>query len=166
MALVPKNGNDTVYTPNQLALTIVKALNPKGLILEPCSGGGAFVRAFEKQGLEYISCEIDKGSDFFDFKDRVDWVITNPPWSQARKFLQHSMSVADNIAFLITINHFLALKARFRDMKEKGFWVSEVLLCDTPKEFPQSGFQLGVVVIKKLKDEEKIITKWRDLDAR
>jgi len=44
----------------------------------------------------------------------------------------------------------LALKARLRDMKENNYGIREVLLLDkTPKEFPQSGFQWGVVWIQK-----------------
>ena len=35
----------------------------------------------------------------------MDWIITNPPWSQIRRFLQHALSLADHVVFLFTINH-------------------------------------------------------------
>jgi hypothetical protein len=58
------------------------------------------------------------------------------------------MEVADNIVFLTTINH-LWLKARLRDVWERGFGIKEILLFDTPKNFPQSGFQIGCFYLKK-----------------
>lgn len=45
-AIPSKGGNDVVYTPDPLALAIVEHFQPRGTILEPFAGGGAFVRAF------------------------------------------------------------------------------------------------------------------------
>ncbi len=146
-SLVPKGGNDIVYTPQELAKQIVEHFKPSGVVLEPCSGAGAFVKAIRDfTGEKPLECEIAKGKDFFKFETRVDWVITNPPWSLARKFAQHAYELADNVVFLITINHFTALKARFRDMEKAGFAIREIALVDTPpKPWPQSGFQLGAI---------------------
>ena len=89
---------------------------------------------------------MSEGHDFFDWDEKVDWIVSNPPWSIYREFAKHSYKWADNVAYLITVNHDLALKARLRDMKEAGFGIREVIMVDTPKEnWPQSGFQLGVV---------------------
>ncbi len=147
--LVPSGGNDLVYTPRLLAEKIVKWANPYGIVLEPCSGTGTFVEAIKAYSCKVIECEIQKGTNFYDFKDRVDWIITNPPWSQARSFMLHSMAICGNIVFLITINHIIALKARLRDLKTNGFWMTKCLLLDTPKEFPQSGFQIGACLVQK-----------------
>lgn len=146
-SLIPKGGNDVVYTPQDLADKIVKHFAPSGTVLEPSAGAGAFVKAIKKvTGRKPLECEIAKGVDFFDFHQKVDWIITNPPWSLARKFAIHSYELADNIVFLITLNHFTALKARFRDMEEAGFAIREIALVDTPpKPWPQSGFQLGAI---------------------
>ena len=146
-SLIPKGGNDVVYTPQDLADKIVKHFAPSGTVLEPSAGAGAFVKAIKKvTGRKPFECEIAKGADFFDFHQKVDWIITNPPWSLARKFAIHSYELADNIVFLITLNHFTALKARFRDMEEAGFAIREIALVDTPpKPWPQSGFQLGAI---------------------
>jgi hypothetical protein len=143
--LVPQNGNDIVYTPDALAKKIVDYFQPTGKCLEPCLGGGAFYHALNgRPGVSVSWCELAQGVDFFQHTEKVDWIITNPPWSKFRAFLKHSMSLADNIVFLVTLNHFQT-KARLRDMKEAGFWFTDVLLLDTPKEFPQSGFQLAAV---------------------
>lgn len=45
-AIPTHGGNDVVYTPDPLARAIVEHFKPRGTILEPFAGGGAFVRAF------------------------------------------------------------------------------------------------------------------------
>jgi len=144
--LAPKGGNDKVWTPDDLAFRIVDHFQPSGLILEPCKGEGSFMRAFSRNGInDAIWCEIDKGVDFLEFNDKVDWIITNPPWSQFRKFLKKSMEVSNNIVFLALLNAWF-MKARVRDMQENGFGLVEVLMVDTPpKPWPQTGFQLAAV---------------------
>ena len=122
-----------------------------GRILEPCEGGGAFTRACTAHGLtDVIALEITRGSDFFEFHERVDWIVTNPPWSLARQFIQHAYRVADNVVFLIILNHVLNLRARIADMGQAGFGIREVLLCATPPlPWPQSGFQLAAIHLSR-----------------
>jgi len=137
--------NDCVDTPKPLAKTLVEHFKPNGIILEPCKGIGNFLKYLPE---ETLWCEITEGKDFMDFNNKVDWIITNPPWSKIRKFLNKSMEVADNVCFLFTINH-LWTKARLRDIKDKGFGIKEILIFDTPREFPPMGFQVGMVHLKK-----------------
>ena len=150
--LIPTNTKreDCVQTPIELAELIIKHFNPSGIVLEPCKGDGNFLKAIEGYGqsISTLWCEILEGKDFFDFKDKVNWIITNPPYSKFRKFLQHSLEISDNIVFLTTINH-LWLKARIRDIEEKGFGIKEIIIFDTPKSFPQSGFQIGAFYLQK-----------------
>ncbi|NJL19363.1 MAG: hypothetical protein HC901_03615 [Bdellovibrionaceae bacterium] len=93
-------------------------------------------------------CEIKEGRDFFEWEEPVDWIITNPPWSQVRAFLGHAMEVADHIVFLMTVNHAWT-KARVRDVRTRGFGMREIALLDMPPEFPQSGFQLGAMYYQR-----------------
>lgn len=151
--LIPTNTKreDCVMTPQYLADALVEHFKPSGKILEPCEGTGNFVKAISNKVMTAHSiqtCEITKNVDFFDFNNKVDWIITNPPYSKMRKFLQHSMEVADNIVFLTSINH-LWLKARMRDVEQLGFGIKEIVYFDTPKEFPQSGFQFGAFHLQK-----------------
>jgi len=147
MVLIPTNTkrNDIVNTPEIFCKETVKHFNPIGSILEPCKGEGNFLK-YLPDNTDW--CEIEEGLDFFNYNKKVDWIITNPPYSIFRKFLNHSMDVADNIVFLTSINHFW-LKARLRDIEEKNFGIKEILLHNTPKNFPQSGFQFGCVYIQK-----------------
>lgn len=94
--------NDKIMTPLYLTKLIVNYFNPKGIILEPCKGSGNFLKFLP---IHSLWCEIDEGIDFFNFQEKVNWIITNPPWSKVRDFLYHSMELSENIVFLMTINH-------------------------------------------------------------
>jgi hypothetical protein len=58
--LVPNGGNDDIQTPGYLANQIVRHFLPlidvkDDLVLEPCAGRGAFVRAFKANGIKNIT---------------------------------------------------------------------------------------------------------------
>jgi hypothetical protein len=131
--------------PMWLAKEIVEHFRPTGRILEPCKGTGNFLNVLPEGTLW---CEITEGRDFFDFHEKVDWIVTNCPWGQVRAFLKHSMELADNVVLLMTINH-VWTKSRLRDIKDMNFGIREIYLVPTPKEFPQLGFQLGGVHFQK-----------------
>ena len=133
--------DDVVQTPLEMAERIVRHFKPTGVVLEPCRGEGNFLRCLPS-GSPW--CEIKEGRDFFDWRGRVDWIVTNPPWSQIRPFLQHAMTVAENIVFLMTVNH-LWTRARVRDVRAAGHAIREICLLEMPETFPQLGFQLGAV---------------------
>ena len=136
--------DDVVMTPTELAEKLVKHFNPQGKGLEPCCGTGNILKFLDNADW----CEISEGKDFFEYNSKVDYIFTNPPFSQIRKFLQHSMELTDNIYFICTINH-LWTKARLRDIESAGFGVKEICIFDTPKNFPQTGFQLGMFYIQR-----------------
>ena len=141
-----KGGNDVVYTPHKLAKYIVDYFNPKGKIIEPCSGNGSFLQYLENADWY----EIEKGKDFFECNDIYDWAITNPPFSKIRQFLLHLYKLnTKNIVFLCPVGHIISFKARLNDMYSNGYGLKEIIFIDTPKEFPRSGFQWGIIHIKK-----------------
>lgn len=140
--------HDLVFTPRALAAHIVNHFAPRGKVLDPCKGEGAFYDQFPDTCEKYW-CEIEMGVDFFAFSEPVHWIITNPPWSKARQFLLHSYCLTDNIVFLITINH-LMTKARLREMERNSFGIREFLGIPTPKApWPQSGFQLAACHLQR-----------------
>lgn len=136
--------NDVVYTPESLAKALIDHFKPQGKGLEPCRGGGNIYKYLDNA--DY--CEIQEGKDFFDYTQKVDYIFTNPPWSDIKRFLLHSYELAENIYMLITINH-IWTKARLRDMKNNNFGIKEICIFNTPKEFPATGFQCGMVYLKK-----------------
>lgn len=149
--------NDLIMTSEALASRIVGYFQPTGVVLEPCKGTGNFLKFFPP-GSPW--CEITEGRDFFAFHQRVNWIITNPPWSKMRAFLKHSMEIAEDVVFLMTINH-LWTKARLRDIDSCGFGIKEIVLIDSPEGFPIQGFQLGVVCLEKGHTGTIALTDWR-----
>jgi len=93
--------NDIVMTPYNTAKFIVDYYNPIGSILEPCAGENVFYNLFTNE--EKYRCEISEGIDFFEFDKKVDWIITNPPYSIYDDFLEKAFEIADNIVFFVPI---------------------------------------------------------------
>ena len=148
MPLIPKTNSpdaDRVYTPDWLAKEIVDRFRPAGRILEPCKGGGAFLRAMP--GCDW--CELDEGRDFLAVDGKWDWIVTNPPWSKIRHFLAKAIELGvPDIVFLMNINA-VATKARLRLIYRNDYHIKEMWCVDTPQEFPQMGFQLAAIHISR-----------------
>jgi hypothetical protein len=85
-------------TPENIAFKIVNYFKPSGKTLEPARGTGNFYKFLKGDW-----CEIDEGRDFFNYNKKVDWIITNPPYSIYDEFLLHSFEIADNIVFLVPL---------------------------------------------------------------
>lgn len=92
---------DIVYTPDAIALDIIRWVKPKGKCLDPCKGDGAFLR-YLPVGADY--CEIREGRDFFDYHQRVDWIIGNPPYSIFETWLAHSFELAKDVVYILPTN--------------------------------------------------------------
>ena len=153
--LTSYSGEDCIMTPKKMAASIIETIKPDGIVLEPCMGDGGFTNVFEDRNIQYEWCEIEKGIDFFNKKEtKANWVITNPPFSKVSKFI-HKSIVLDipNIAFLVTINT-IWMNGKLNFLKEKGYQLQEIYFIESPYfrrigEWRQSGFSLGVLLIKK-----------------
>lgn len=154
-ALSPKANqpkHDLIETPAIWARLVVRHFRPYGPMLDPCRGltSHPFYDAMESYGSGQVDwCEIRSGCDFFGVSGYYQWIITNPPWSQMRKFLRHAMRVADNVVFLVTITH-LDTRARDREIHEAGFGRREALLLpQPPPPWPSSGFLLAAYHLQR-----------------
>lgn len=96
---------DRVMTPDWCAQDMVAWFRPEGRILEPCRGDGAI---FKRLPPGSLWCEIAEGRDFYAFTDRVDWIISNPPYSQLRPWMRHSFTLADEIVYLIPLRNLVS----------------------------------------------------------
>ena len=140
---------DLVMTPPELAAVVIGhfAGRMSGTVLDPARGQGAFHDRFPAC-LDRHWCEITEGRDFLDWHEPVDWVMSNPPWSRLRDFSRHAMRIAPSIVWLAPLTN-LTTRARLRDLDEAGFGIAELVLIDTPKDWPQSGFQLVAAWLRK-----------------
>ena len=92
---------DTVYTKEETAKWIINYYKPAGSVLDASAGKDVFYNNFASK--QRHRCEITDGIDFFEWNKKVDWIITNPPYSIYDYFLQHCFEVADNIVLFVPI---------------------------------------------------------------
>lgn len=111
--------NDKIYTPLKIAKQIIDTFKPTGKVLDAFMGKGAFYDQYP-ENVEKDWCEIDKGRDFFDYNKKVDWIITNPPYSILDEVLEHSFNIANNIVYLVPISKIFTSLKRIRNILKFG----------------------------------------------
>jgi len=141
-----QNQTDKIMTNEKVAIKIIKHFQPTGLVLEPARGTGNFYNNFNKQK---DWCEIDEEKDFFDYNKKVNWIITNPPYSIYDNFLLKCFEVADNVVLLVPLAK--AFKSRKIDNAiEKYGGLKEIVFLGGGGEisFP-FGFPCGCLYYKR-----------------
>jgi hypothetical protein len=140
------NPNDVVLTNRSIAKKIIEYFNPQGLCLDPCKGKGAFYD-YMSHPKEY--CEIQENIDFFTYLKSVDWIISNPPYSNYDNFLLHSFEIAKNIVYLIPLSKIFRGKV-IQEKAEHYGNIKTILIIGTGNElnFPM-GFMCGCVHYEK-----------------
>jgi hypothetical protein len=137
---------DVVYTPRAVAEDIVDFFKPTGVCLDPCRGTGVF---YELLPEPKTWCEIADGVDFFSHVDKADWIVSNPPYSIFDKWLTHSLTIADNIVYLIPVNKLMSSLKKLRRVYDYG-GISHIRYYGTGRSigFP-FGFPVGAVYMKR-----------------
>lgn len=135
------NPNDVIMTPPEIAKKIISWLpiDRYDTLYDPFFGKGVFYNNFPKENLRFWS-EITEGKDFFDFNERVDWIISNPPYSKYTEVMRHSYEIAENIVYLIPLNKVVSSWGRVKDMQKYGgirkLWIMPAGKCGFPFGFP------------------------------
>lgn len=135
--------NDDVMTPPEIAKMlmskIIPFIKPNESLYDPFKGNGAFFDNFPKENLSWWS-EIKEGRDFFDCDGKVDWIISNPPYSKFTEVMQKSYEVADNICYLIPLNKIVSSWGRVLELEKYGgvvkIWILQASKCGFPFGFP------------------------------
>lgn len=107
---------DVVYTPDWAAYDMVSHFAPRGRVLDPCRGKGAFTQFLPDADW----CEISDGRDFFAWTEQVDWVIGNPPYSLTRKWFQHSYTIAQHLVYLVPLRNVFSGFGFVREIHDFG----------------------------------------------
>jgi len=147
--------SDIVFTPVYVSQQILKHLQPCGICLDPCMGDGAF---YNYLPIKKQYCEISKGKDFFDFNNKVDWIIGNPPYSIFEDFLKHSFEISDNVSYLVPTNKIFQRQVIMEMINNYG-GIKSIIIYGSGQliDFP-FGFSVGNFHFKKgYKGETKII---------
>ncbi len=139
------NPNDVVFTPEWLSKQICDMFPIAGKVLEPCKGEGAFLKYLPK---DTDWCEITEGRNYYDYDKKVDWIVTNPPYSDFNRFLEHSFNLADNIVLLVPVAKMFKSMGTLSDVFDYGGFVEIHTLPSSKAGFP-FGFPSGVYYMKK-----------------
>lgn len=139
------NVNDVVFTPDWLAKKICGMFDISGAVLEPCKGEGAFLK-YLPSNTEW--CEIADGINFYDYTKKVDWIVTNPPYSDYNRFLEHAFSLAENIVLLVPVAKMFKSMGTLKSIFDYGGFVSIHTLPASKAGFP-FGFPCAVYYLKR-----------------
>jgi hypothetical protein len=141
--------NHKFYTPSILAEDLVKRINFDGakVALDPCSGKGAFYRAFPKWiAREECEIEYNKGN-FYDWNINVCWIVSNPPFDNLTKWIEHTCKYAD-LGFAYLLPTYAITHNRLKMIESWGFYCDEMTLIENPKEW-NLGFPMAFYIFKK-----------------
>jgi hypothetical protein len=161
--------NDMVMTPRHIAKQMIDFYAEwydlsECVLLDPCRGDGAFYDQYP----DYCTkdwCEITEGRDFFDWPYKVDWIITNPPYSIFPQFLEKCFEVADNVALLIPLAKLVSSLKRIKMVMDYGGIESIRIIgaskCGFPFGFPAAAIHMqrkwgnGTTRIEMWENEEE-----------
>ena len=136
---------DVVYTPNREAYDMINYFKPSGRILEPCRGLGAFTQYLP----DAEWCDIEQGRDFFAWNEPVDWCFGNPPYGQFSKWMYHSMTISENICYLIPLDKpFISGKMIIKMLEWGGAKHMRFYGTGHELKFP-TGFAVGAVYFQR-----------------
>lgn len=111
-----RRANDFYPTPKECVYALVDFLKMpySARIWEPACGDGAIVDALADRGYHNVfGTDIQTGTDFLtEKKGRVDWIITNPPFSLAEKFIRHANEMQVPFAYLLKIQYWNSAKRK------------------------------------------------------
>lgn len=139
--------NDEIMTPTNISKMIIDMFDIKGFILDPFYGEGSFYNQYPKDCAKDW-CEIKRGKDFFDYHTKVDWIVSNPPYSILDEVLDHSFEIADNIVYLVPLSKIVSSMGRIRKIKNYGGIPSIYILSASKCKFP-FGFPACAVYFKR-----------------
>ena len=127
-----RGNNDECYTPDYGVTPILKYI-PEGVTVW-CpfdTDESEFVKQISKQN-KVIASHIDTGSDFFSYEpEHWDVIISNPPFTNKRKFFERALSFNKPFA-LIIFNTWLNDSAPKQLFKDKDL---QLLMFDKRMKF-------------------------------
>ena len=104
--LYQKTGNDENYTPSYAIEPLLEFIPKDKVIWCPFDKEESeFVQVFKREDLRVIYSHIDNGQDFFEWQPKEEWdiIISNPPFSNKKKFFERTISFGKSFALLMTI---------------------------------------------------------------
>jgi len=140
--------DETYYfhqTPETLAIELIKKIPilETDIVHEPFKGEGSFYNNFPK--CKKVYSEIAENKDYRDYTDKIDWVITNPPFrleNDKGKLVNsffplleyYADKVDKGVAFLGNDYCFSTLTPlRMKRLNEMGLYLQGYTICNIRK---------------------------------
>lgn len=105
---------DFYPTPRDVTQALLNVLDlPVGTtVWEPAFGAGDLARVLSERGYQTILTDIIYGQDFLTtpMPAGTDWIITNPPFSLADKFIERAWELQKPFAFLLKSQYWHAAR--------------------------------------------------------
>jgi hypothetical protein len=115
------------YTAPTMARDLVALLPLSGIVLD--AGSGLNKVWFNALNHPKCECEIDNGCNFYEWSERVAWVVGNPPYHESWKFTEKAITVADlGVAWLLNnqaLNSHLT-PARLQFLHDRGWHYTNI----------------------------------------
>ncbi len=108
---------DFYPTPLSAFLPLLPYIDKAKLVWEPASGDGRLIKCLLENGFIADGLDLNRGYNFFLDNERRECIITNPPFSAAKQFVQHSLEVSSEVFLLLRLN-FLGSQKRHSWWKE------------------------------------------------
>ncbi len=106
-----RNKADFYATPEGAFKPLLAHLPRRVIYWEPAQGDGRLVRWLRESGRRAYGTDLNVGRDFLKSEARRQFIITNPPFSLAREFIDHARALAPEVMMLLRLN-FLGAEMR------------------------------------------------------
>lgn len=165
---------DAYYTLAPMVKALTARVNITGQVLEPCCGAGVISDVFPGCLTNDIDPDVPAlwhedatlpgfwevfKPQPFEFIQRVDWVVTNPPFNQAFPILEHAWEHARRgVAMLVRISFEEPTRDRSVWLAENALYLSDELIFGLPR--PR--FRINEINPKtgKKYGSDNVTTKW------
>lgn len=108
-----RKASDLYPTPAEVTIALLDFLKlPEGTtIWEPACGDGRMVDVMRRLGYVVTATDIQSGTDFLTAPEMdCEWVITNPPFCVADKFIERCIEIGKPFALLLKSQYWHAKK--------------------------------------------------------
>lgn len=114
------NKNDEYYTPEYAIRPLIKYLVPGSRIWCPFdTDESKYVLVFREAGFSVVNSHISQGLDFFEVNiPKVNYIISNPPYSVKGKVFKRLFEIGIPFAMLVGSVGIFESKERFNMFKE------------------------------------------------
>ena len=112
--------SDEVYTPSNALAPLLPYLNKDSVIYEATSGVSSHLLNHLKDA--GLNAKGSFGRDFFDYDNRYDIVVTNPPYSIKFEFIEKCFKLGKPFALLLPLASLQGVRSH-KILKDKQFEV-------------------------------------------